>query len=58
MFVGVHVPMFLASGAGPMIVPMAASLFLLALVLGEATRASRSIWIATAIHLANNLLAG
>lgn len=57
-FVLVHVPTFLAAGFGALFLTMCASLFLLALALGEATRATRSIWIAVAVHAVNNLLAG
>jgi membrane protease YdiL (CAAX protease family) len=59
LFVLVHGPMFWSlwsMGLRTELVPMVVSLYVLALALGEATRATRSIWIAVAIHAINNVL--
>lgn len=46
-----------SSGARFELIPVGLSLFLLALALGEATRATRSIWLAVGLHTLNNILA-
>lgn len=56
-FVAVHLPTFVKVAPPPAVVIMSASLFVLALVLGDATRATRSIWIAVLAHTVNNLIA-
>lgn len=59
-FVLVHFRMFVAlwaAGARFEIIPLGLSLFLLALALGDATRATRSIWLAVLLHTLNNILA-
>jgi membrane protease YdiL (CAAX protease family) len=59
-FVLVHFRIFVglwSSGARFELIPIALSLFLLALALGDATRATRSIWIAVLLHTLNNILA-
>jgi membrane protease YdiL (CAAX protease family) len=59
-FVLVHFRIFLAfwsSGARFELIPVGLSLFLLALALGDATRATRSIWLAVVLHTLNNILA-
>jgi membrane protease YdiL (CAAX protease family) len=61
LFLLVHAPLFWtlwSIGLRVELLPMAASLYVLALALGEATRATRSIWIAVAIHAINNVIAG
>lgn len=55
-FVAVHVPTFAAIADPASVVVMSLSLFALALALGEATRATRSIWVAVVGHTVNNLL--
>lgn len=57
-FVAVHLPFFLQIADPPAIAIMSTSLLLLALALGAATRATRSIWIAVVAHAVNNILAG
>jgi membrane protease YdiL (CAAX protease family) len=59
-FVLVHFRIFVGlwgSGARFELIPVGLSLFLLALALGEATRATRSIWLAVVLHTLNNILA-
>jgi membrane protease YdiL (CAAX protease family) len=56
-FVAVHLPTFVQVGDPGVVVVMSASLLALALALGAATHATRSIWIAVVAHTVNNLLA-
>ena len=56
-FAALHVPWFLSQGMNAVeIVVSGVVLIVLSLALGEATRATRSIWPAVVIHLLNNLL--
>ena len=56
-FAAVHVPSFLARGMNPIEIGLScAILFAFSLVLGEMTRATRSIWPAVVLHSLNNLL--
>lgn len=56
-FAAVHVPSFLARQMNPVEVALScAVLFVFSLVLGEMTRATRSIWPAVVLHSLNNLL--
>jgi membrane protease YdiL (CAAX protease family) len=61
LFLAAHTRLFAglwSAGAGVEIVPMVLVLGLLALVLGGAASATRSIWISVIIHSLNNFFAG
>jgi membrane protease YdiL (CAAX protease family) len=58
LFAAMHLPAWIAEGGLQFsLIPSALMVFFLGLVLGFATRASGTIYLAIALHLANNLLA-
>jgi membrane protease YdiL (CAAX protease family) len=58
MFLSMHLPSWYASGLRVEIVPMATVLLALSLVLGWVRRLTGNVWLATALHVANNALSG
>ena len=58
LFLSMHLPSWFAAHLGVAMVPMAVVLFALSLVLGWVTRLSGTVFIAVALHLANNALSG
>jgi len=58
LFVSLHWPVWYVAGMRWEILPVTVVLFVVSLVLGWVTKLSGSIWIAVALHAANNALAG
>jgi membrane protease YdiL (CAAX protease family) len=58
MFLSMHLPGWYASGLRVEMVPMSLLLLALSLLLGWTTRWTGTIWLASALHLANNAISG